>query len=204
MSGGMKCRFMGARAAFGRQKATHEMPVGSLSGEQRERLHASTENIVLIGMPGCGKTTVGRLVAGEAGRVFIDTDERIMEKAGMGIREIFAKYGEAYFRDLESEVVAECSRQCGAVIATGGGTPLRAENRLLLRQNGRVFLLNRDIEKLSRDGRPLSASLEALQIMQRERGPVYTACADETADNNGSPELAAAAILKMINNTIPR
>ena len=116
----------------------------------------------------------------------------IQRRAGKPIPEIFARDGEAAFRELEAAVIADVCREKGRVIATGGGAVLRGENVRAMRQNGAVLLLERDIASLSMDGRPLSRSLDALREMRQVRGPLYRAAADAAIDNNAAPEDAVA------------
>jgi len=151
-------------------------------------------NIVLIGMPGSGKTTIGQRLAQILSKKFADTDDLIVERAGMCIPEIFKKYGEAHFRDLEAEVIREVGRQSGLVIATGGGAVIREENRDALRQNGRVYYITRDISALSTENRPLSSSLEALYELEKKRKPLYTSSCDATVSNDGGIEAAVSRI----------
>jgi len=161
-----------------------------------DRLLMQVENIVLIGMPGSGKTSLGKLAAEKMGREFLDMDALIEKKAGMSIPELFEKQGEAGFRKIESEAAADCGKRSGVVIATGGGAPLLPENRESLCQNGRVFLLRRNLDKLETCGRPLSKDIETLGKMERERLPVYRNMAKAEIDNNGEPEEALAAIVE--------
>ncbi|MBE6564118.1 MAG: AAA family ATPase [Ruminococcaceae bacterium] len=161
-------------------------------------LAASMRNIVLIGMPGSGKTTVGKGIAQALNMPFYDADAEIERKAGKSIPQIFAEAGEVGFRDLESQVCSELSALRGCVISTGGGCVLREENRNALRSSGLVIRVARDIGSLSTDGRPLSKSREALCEMARVREPFYSACADMTFDNNGPAEDTVQAILKEI------
>ena len=132
------------------------------------------ENIILCGMPGAGKTTIGKLLAEKLGRKFVDTDDLIREKCGCEISEIFEKHGEKYFRDIESQVIAEISKNTCLVIATGGGAVLREENADALRQNGRLVFLDADITQLAetRD-RPLSNTREKLEALYAVRFPIY-------------------------------
>ena len=147
------------------------------------------ENIVLVGMPGCGKSTVGKALASKLGKKFLDTDELVEKKYGKRIPQIFEEKGEEYFRDLESEAVFEASIQSGAVIATGGGAVLREENRRYLSQNGKIVFLNRDITKLSTNGRPLSKNAEALEEMFKIRLPLYRGmCSAEISVKDGIGE----------------
>ena len=147
------------------------------------------QNIVLIGMPSCGKTTVGRLLAERCGRRLIDTDEKIVERLGEPIADFMARNGETAFRDVEQEVVAGVADESGCVIATGGGAVLRQENLRLLRQNGLLVFLDRPLEKLMPTAdRPLSASREALERRYRERYGLYVAAADLVVDASGAIE----------------
>ena len=155
------------------------------------------QNIVLIGMPSCGKTTVGRLLAERCGRRLIDTDEKIVERLGEPIADFMARNVEAAFRDVEQEVVAGVADESGCVIATGGGAVLRQENLRLLRQNGLLVFLDRPLEKLMPTAdRPLSASREALERRYRERYGLYVAAADLVVDASGAIEDEVETIRK--------
>lgn len=151
-------------------------------------LEKDIENIVLIGMPGCGKSTLGRLLAEKTGKTFVDMDALIEEKAGMTIPEIFAEHGESYFRDIEASVAAEAGRERGQVIATGGGVVLRPENMKALSQNGRVVFLQRPLENLATAGRPLSKDLTALKNMYEIRLPLYNKYSQLTVSVTGQIE----------------
>ncbi len=153
-------------------------------------------NIVLIGMPSCGKSTIGGLLAERTGRRLIDTDVLIENAEGRKISDIFARDGEAAFRTLERAAIAECSRQSGCVIATGGGVPLDERNISALRQNGKIIFIDRPLELLSATSdRPLALDREALARRYEERYPIYRASADMIIDNSASAEDAAAKIL---------
>ena len=143
---------------------------------------AQMENIVLIGMPGCGKTTVGKALADKLGRQFFDADAEIAKKANMSIPEIFAKEGEEGFRSREIKVLSELGKQSGLVIATGGGCVTFSINHSFLHQNGRIFWLKRDISQLPTDGRPLSQKGN-LEEMYRIRKPLYEKFADVIIKN---------------------
>ena len=147
-------------------------------------LRGQLTNIVLIGMPGCGKTTVGRALAGKLGRTFVDLDEEIVRRAGMSIPEIFAREGEAGFRERESALVREFGERTGLVVSTGGGVVTRRENYIPLKQNGLLLHLRRDPAALPTDGRPLSQAT-APEELWRRRAPLYAAFADGEIDNNG-------------------
>ena len=151
-------------------------------------------NIVLIGMPGCGKSTVGRLVAEQCGKTFVDADAVLEARAGRTIPDIFASDGEAGFRALETETLAELGKQSGLVIATGGGCVTMARNYPLLHQNGNIFWLIRDLAKLPAEGRPLSLITKA-EDMFRIRKPLYEAFADHDISNNGDPRETVDRIL---------
>ena len=151
-------------------------------------LLATKQNLVLIGMPGCGKSTVGRLLAQKRGLTFIDTDREIEKQEGCSIPELFSRVGEAGFREIEAAVVRRVSACQGAVIATGGGAILRQENGSLLRENGRLYFLDRPLESLvTTHDRPLSADRSALEQRYRERYDIYRTCCDVHIRSDGTP-----------------
>ena len=156
-------------------------------------LRQEMTNIVLIGMPGCGKSTLGEVLSALTGREAIDLDRCIVEKAGLPIPEIFASEGEAAFRALEREVTAEIGKLSGKIILTGGGVVKDHRNYAPLHQNGRIYHLVRDLNALPTDGRPLSQTTN-LEVMWVEREPLYTAFRDAVIDNNGPVEETAKAI----------
>ena len=164
-------------------------------------LSGQMQNIVLIGMPGCGKSTVGKLLAEKLGRNFVDTDETIVELAGKPIPEIFAADGEAVFREWETKALSQLGKQSGLVIATGGGCVTKERNYPLLYQNGRIFWLKRSLDVLPTDGRPLSQA-NKLSDMYSIRKPMYLRFADHIIDNNGSAEDTLAAILSKLEETL--
>lgn len=174
-----------------------EIPDSAI-GEIYEKLQNDTENLVLIGMPGCGKSTVGALLAEKTGKRFVDTDKVIEETAGMSIPEIFATFGEEHFRKLEADVLRRLGMESGLVIATGGGCVTLPENYPALHQNGTIIWLKREIHKLPVTGRPLSHK-DSLQKMYTRREPLYQAFADMVVDNNGCPDDAAAQILSALD-----
>lgn len=150
-------------------------------------------NLVLVGMPGCGKTTTGRELAKRSGRLFVDLDEEIVRRAGKPIPEIFAQDGEAAFRELEAQVLAETCAKSGQVIATGGGAVLRADNRAAMRRTGRVYFLRRMLNQLPVEGRPLSQR-GSLEMMYWERLPLYEAAEDASVRIEWDAEESAARI----------
>ena len=163
--------------------------------EIHSELKSKMENIVLIGMPGCGKSTIGTLLAKRCGREFVDTDHMIIAKAGRSIPEIFAEYGEDGFRKIETSVLTEIGMRSNLVIATGGGCVTRQCNYPHLHQNSRIIWLKRDIAVLPTDGRPLSMT-NSLEGMFKARAPLYTAFADIIVENDMTPENTANTILE--------
>lgn len=155
------------------------------------------QNIVLVGMPSSGKTTVGRIIAERTGKSFADTDDIIVNEIGMPIAQYFAERGETAFRDLESRVLNDASQKGGCVIATGGGAVLRAENVRAMRRNGTVVFIDRAIEKLiATDDRPLSSNRAALEKLYSARYDIYKAAADLIISGNGTPDEVAQAVLE--------
>lgn len=155
------------------------------------------QNIVLIGMPSSGKTTVGKILSEKCGKELADTDEYIVKKIGMPISDFFARFGEAEFRKIEKETVAELAATGGKVIATGGGAVLDPENVRSLKQNGVLVFLDRKVENLiATDDRPLASRRSALEKLYAERYDIYCAAAEVHIDANTTPEAEADAILK--------
>lgn len=161
------------------------------------KLSAQMQNIVLIGMPGCGKSTIAEALAEKLGRTAVDADAEIIRLAGKSIPDIFAEDGEDVFRDWEAKALEALGKQSGLIIATGGGCVTKERNYPLLHQNGKIFWLQRRLDVLPTDGRPLSQA-NKLSDMYAKRKPLYEAFADHAIDNNGSPEDTVAAILDML------
>lgn len=159
-------------------------------------LRRQMENIVLIGMPGCGKSTIGKLIAQQRGKKFVDADVQIEEQAGITIPAIFESSGEDGFRKWETKVLEQLGKESGLVIATGGGCVTRGENYPLLHQNGRIIWIKRDISALPTDGRPLSQK-NRLEEMYKIRKPMYEAFSDIQVDNCGSIENTVERILAL-------
>lgn len=153
-------------------------------------LRAEALNLILIGMPGCGKSTIGHALAAQMNRKFVDCDTEIERRTGKSIPDIFAQDGEPAFRALETQVIEDVCREKSCIIATGGGAILRTENVRAMRQNGKLMLIQRDLDTLAQDGRPLSSSNEALQNMWNKRAPLYRIYQDFTIDNNATLEQA--------------
>ena len=158
-------------------------------------LRRQMENIILIGMPGSGKSTIAEMLAAKLGKTAVDADTEIIRAAGKSIPEIFAEEGEDGFRRWETQVLAELGKQSGLVIATGGGCVTRLRNYPLLHQNGIIIWIERDIGSLPTDGRPLSQTAN-LAEMYRIRKPMYSRFADHVVDNNGTAEETLTQILK--------
>lgn len=173
----------------------------SISNDRIAEIHAilkkQMENIVLIGMPGCGKTTLGKLIAQKLDKTFVDVDIEIENLAGISIPEIFKKYGEARFRQYETTVLKELGKKSGLIIATGGGCVTRPENYPLLHQNGCILWIQRQTSSLPTDGRPLSDPSK-MEEMYRMRKPMYQAFSDCIVNNNGSPQETAQNILTKV------
>lgn len=160
-------------------------------------------NIALIGMPSCGKTTVGRILSEMTGRRLLDTDEMIVRRANRSIPEIFEQSGEASFRALERDAVAEAAKQSGVIIATGGGAAIDPRNVQMLRQNGELCFLDRPLEKLCvTPDRPLSQSAVSLKKRFEERYPIYCSACDFHIAVSGKPEDVARQVLNAIGEKI--
>ena len=159
------------------------------------RIKSEKENIVLIGMPSSGKSTVGKILAEKLGRELMDTDSLIVAKRGEEIPDIFAREGEEAFRGYEREAIKEVSRDTRLVIATGGGAVLRRENTFELRKNGRIYFIDRPLDKLMpTEDRPLSRSREAIEQRYAERYPIYRASADAVINGDCDAEAVADKI----------
>ena len=160
-------------------------------------IRAEKENIVLIGMPSSGKSTVGRILAEKVGEEFIDTDELITKKINMPIKDFFALYGEEKFREVETEVIREIAGRGGLVISTGGGAVLRKENLINLRYNGNILFIDRPLNLLiPTDSRPLSSDRMALENLYMTRYPIYSEACDSRIEALGTPLEIADNILE--------
>ena len=168
---------------------------GEISRITKKIAH-STENIILIGMAGCGKSTVGEELASLMGRELIDTDRMVIEQTGRTPADIIEKNGEAAFRQIESECVAMAGKQSGKIIATGGGVPTIERNHDALRQNGTIVFLRREIEQLDTAGRPLSQKTSPA-LLYEKRLPIYKALADVIVDNDDTPRAVAQKIIQL-------
>lgn len=157
--------------------------------EEPGKARLSRRNLVLIGMPGVGKSTCGRLAAEKLGRRFVSLDREIALAAGRSIPEIFRTEGEEAFRDMESAICRAAAKEKGIVIAAGGGTVLRAENTASLKENGVLILLERPVSSLVPTAdRPTADTREKIERLYRERKEIYREAADASVALTGRPE----------------
>lgn len=161
-------------------------------------LEGRTQNVILVGMPGSGKSTLGKKLAQALNRPFYDLDEVIREESGRSPAQWIEEEGEAYFRDIETQLLAKLTAQHGNVIATGGGSVIRERNRDLMHQNGRVVWLQRELDKLSTHGRPLSQT-KGVALLYAEREPLYRAVSDLTIQVDRHPETSLARLLTALD-----
>jgi len=175
----------------------------SISDEQIETITSKisrlTRNIILIGMPGCGKTSIGTALAQKMNREFLDTDEWIVKTAGKSIPTIFAEDGEDVFRKLENETLQLLCKRSGLIISTGGGIVKRHENRNIIRQNGIVIFLERDISELQTSGRPLSEK-EGVAALAKVRLPLYAQWCDYSVSVCGVEETATSIYEQLLGS----
>ncbi|MBE6581996.1 MAG: shikimate dehydrogenase [Ruminococcaceae bacterium] len=160
------------------------------------------ENIVLVGMPSCGKSSIGKALSVTLRRHFYDSDEPIAEDANMSIPEIFLRYGETHFRYLETKSIKKLSSGIwNAVIATGGGAVIREENVDMLKANGRLIFIDRSLENLTpTPDRPLSGDIDSLRRRYEDRYPIYTSVCDDVVDGNGTVAEVASSIIKLLKD----
>lgn len=166
-----------------------------------KQLVQKMQNIILIGMPGCGKSTIGKLLADMTGQRLIDADTYLADSAGMSIPDIILTQGEDHFRKLETQVLSELGKCSGLIIATGGGCVTRTENYPLLHQNGSIVWIQRDIHALPTEGRPLSQSGDLSEMYQIRR-PLYESFCDLSVINESDPQIAAEEILSQLHQEV--
>lgn len=166
------------------------------------KLSFDETNLILIGMPGCGKSTLGKLLAKKYNRVFLDTDELILEDTGRTPAQIITQDGETAFRTIESRVIAKAGAATGKVIATGGGIVTREENLAPLAQNGILLFINRDPALLPTDGRPLSADTDAVMRLYEHRLPLYRSFSDYEIPALDSVEATFDLLCDTIKNSL--
>ncbi|MBP5521104.1 MAG: hypothetical protein J6X82_01635 [Bacteroidales bacterium] len=188
------------QAIKARERFTGEpLPEGVAEAEFQHLLRRK-RNIVLCGMPSCGKSTVGAGLASRTGRRFVDTDEIVALQAGMEIPDIFAREGETGFRARETAAIESIAPEQGLVIATGGGAPLKEQNVKLLKHNGLICLIERDLHLLSPgSGRPLSRSRAELESLWTARRAAYLKAAEVCIDNNGPIDNTLAQLLAYVD-----
>ena len=199
--GGLEMLVEQARAAS--ERFTGSTIPAARANEVLAALREESQNIILVGMPGSGKTTVGRQIAAKTGRQLVDIDDVIVANIGMTIPEYFELHDEPDFRAEETRAIAKVCKQSGLVVATGGGCITQPRNYDLLHQNGVVLFLQRDIELLSTRGRPLSQR-NSLEEMYAIRLPMYRAFADAEVQSTGVPELTAEKMLEVYHEILSR
>lgn len=160
-------------------------------------LEKQMQNLVLIGMPGCGKSTIGKLLTERTGHKFVDTDSEIIRISGKHIPDIFAEDGETVFRDWETRVLQDLGKESGLIIATGGGCVTQPRNYKPLHQNSKIIWIQRNLENLPADGRPLSQK-NSMKQMYQIRKPLYESFADIIIENNSDPADVANLILDIL------
>ena len=162
-----------------------------------KKIASMMKNVVLIGMPGCGKSTIGKRIANLTGRPFVDLDREIVELAGKTIPEIFEEDGEEVFRQMETQVAAKYCKEKGYIISCGGGIVTRPENKNILRQNSTVVFIARNLQSLTTKGRPLSQTRSVDDLWQ-SRSAAYNAWSDYKLFNAGITP-SAVSIIKALN-----
>ena len=201
---GLSCRnglwMLVAQAKEAAEYFTGQQISDSLIENIYNKLSLQMQNIVLIGMPGCGKSTIAALLAEKLERTVLDADAEVIRLAGKSIPDIFVQDGESAFRQLETSALESLCKRSASVIATGGGCVTQPRNYPLLHQNSRIFWLTRPLDILPTDGRPLSQS-NKLTDLYRLRKPLYEAFADHVIDNSGKPEDTVHAILACLEET---
>ncbi len=190
-----------AQAAYAGEKFVNKKADTEQIESVYRNIFTAKQNIVLVGMPSSGKSSTGKIVAEQLNKEFIDTDVEIYKKTGKYAHEIIKELGENAFRDIESTVVREVSAMQGKVIATGGGVVLRSNNIGLLRENGRIYFLDRKLEDLKTTfNRPLSSNRKELEKRYKERYSIYLSCCDRRIECVDGKQLNANAILEDIKN----
>lgn len=187
-----------AQAVRGFELFTNESAEEGITERILNKLLQDMQNVILIGMPSCGKSTVGKLLADALGKSFYDADEEFFKMHGITPENAINTLGEAEFREMEAKTLASLGKLSSSVIATGGGAVTRRENYPSLHQNGIIIYIKRDLSRLSTDGRPLSKAA-SLQSLFEARGPLYEAFADITVENDSTCELCAKGIIDALD-----
>ncbi|MDO4438337.1 MAG: shikimate kinase [Eubacteriales bacterium] len=195
-SGGLK--MLVAQAKYASDIFFNTRTDDSVIDEIYQKIIFDIRNIAFVGMPGCGKSSIAKLVAEKMEKKFIDTDSIIVDLEGREIPEIFAIYGEKYFRSVEIEACRIAGKRRATVISLGGGAVTNRENIDAIRQNALVFYIKRDIDKLSRTDRPLSKDMDTLWNIYEERKDKYEQAADYIVYNNENIEACVDKVIELI------
>lgn len=187
-----------AQAKYAMEIFLNQKKDDSVIEKVTKEIESETLNVVLIGMAGAGKSTIGREIAKRLDREFIDTDEQIIIRDGRDIPTIFAESGEEYFREIERTVISEIGKLKGLVIATGGGIVKDFANYRPLKQNGIIFNLQRDLKNLATGGRPLYRDADAVEKLYKERKPLYVKFADYTVSNDKGIEQTVEGVMEKL------
>lgn len=191
------------QAFYAARLFTGELISENLARKAFRKILSEKQNIVLIGMPSSGKSSIGKALSDITGREFLDTDQLIVEQEGKSIKQIFAKKGEQYFREIESQVIQGLLTRTQCIIATGGGSILNQKNIDALKANGKIYFLDRPLENLIPTvSRPLTSTLADLNEKYRERYPLYLDAADKKIAARGAPDKIAQQILKEHESTL--
>ncbi len=192
-----------AQAVYASEKFTGRKYSDDIIEKIYSKVKSQKQNIVLIGMPSSGKSSIAKKIKELSGKDYIDTDDLISSSHNMEIKDIFKSYGEKTFRQWEKESIIEVSQKNSIVIATGGGAVLDAQNISALKQNGKVYFINRPLSSLCpTSSRPLSSDFEMMKTRFEERYPIYVASADHIVDNTQSIEDVAKLILTIHNSEV--
>jgi shikimate dehydrogenase len=170
-----------------------------IADEEIERIirevEFKTKNIVFVGMPGCGKTTVSKILGEKLGRTVVDLDKEFTKTFNITPSDYITTYGEQAFRDKESEVVASVCKQSKLIIATGGGAVIREENRIAIKQNATVIWLNRALDQLSMKNRPLSNGADAIKTLYETRKKYYNSVSDIAIENDADKQTVVERVI---------
>ena len=186
---------LGAQAVYASQHFFEGSVDNSLLDKVYKSVLTMKDNVTLVGMPACGKTTVGKLLAEKTGKTFVDTDDEIVKRIGMDIPAYFERYGESAFRQVECQIIEEISAKNNQIIATGGGAVLNADNVRRLKQNGLVYFIDRSLELLCpTDNRPLSKDRASMEKRYKERYHIYCSTCDVKVNGDLSADAVAQEI----------